>query len=97
LVAVGAGPAEVVTLELVEVVDLELVVDELVLESSDPFAQARPVARSTAVTAAAVSGIRYFKVDSPLVWEVSVCDLALGAPQPPIKELSSGRYPINRR
>ncbi|HJQ95783.1 MAG TPA: hypothetical protein VJ935_08780 [Acidimicrobiia bacterium] len=56
-----------VTLELVEVVDVELVEDELVLESSEPLAQARPLARSTAVTAAAASGIRYFTDDPPLV------------------------------
>ncbi|HKZ20408.1 MAG TPA: hypothetical protein VJQ57_09880 [Acidimicrobiia bacterium] len=69
---VGAGAVAVITAGLVELVavelvDVELVVDELGLESSEPLAQARPVARSTAVTAAAARGIRYFMLDPPLV------------------------------
>jgi hypothetical protein len=68
--ALGAVEADAVGLVEVELVDVELVDVELVvdeLESSDPLAQARPVARSTAVTAAAARGIRYFTGDPPLV------------------------------
>jgi hypothetical protein len=63
--AVEADAVGLVEVELidVELVDVELVVDEL--ESSDPLAQARPVARSTAVTAAAAKGIRYLINDPP--------------------------------
>ncbi|HJU82424.1 MAG TPA: hypothetical protein VJ796_11870 [Acidimicrobiia bacterium] len=66
-VAVAVVTIGLVELVVVELVDVELVVDELGPESSEPLAQARPVARSTAVTAAAASGIRYFIVDPPLV------------------------------
>jgi hypothetical protein len=90
--ALGAVEADAVGLVEVKLVDVELVDVELVvdeLESSDPLAQARPVARSTAVTAAAAKGIRYLINDPPFGLEVSVRAPASEAPQPAVKEISS--------
>ncbi|MGH8957483.1 MAG: hypothetical protein ACRDVK_02285, partial [Acidimicrobiia bacterium] len=72
-VTVGLVTVELVTVEPftvglveVELVELELVVELLpLLKSLASLAQARPVTRSTTVTAAAARGIRYFTVDSP--------------------------------
>jgi hypothetical protein len=64
VVTVGLGTTGLVgdvAVGVVEVVDVELVEEVLPLvEQLDPSAQAKAVARSTAVTAAAAKGIRYF-------------------------------------
>ena len=71
VVTVGLGTVGLVcnvAVGLAEVVDVELVEEVLPLvEPLDPFAQAKAVARSTAVTAAAARGIRYFTVTLLLV------------------------------